>query len=304
MLAGFGCSRPLDNPSPFFLLPLAQFLPFINLPPRIDQRRIKSHSTRVISHINRAQAPKPSQHSDELCAITQAIPRDKDSLQPRNSRQRAQIAQRIEIQIQHPGTVGFYAPLVNSWAEEKQEKSGETEEEAGKKGVVRRGGAAEGLVANDPFTLPDQDAERDRAYCGRLDMETRMRRRVYEQMFVGCCKRLRKLDGLGICGVKVAGLRDGVWLALKDKGLVVERRDVSGGSVSVGSSGGDLESSLGTGRSRSRRGFTNGYSFKEEERGGSVGDGEAHIEEEEKAEKIEKGDVTERWGAEDSFGGW
>ncbi|KAK4208895.1 septation initiation network scaffold protein cdc11 [Rhypophila decipiens] len=110
----------------------------------------------------------------------------------------------------NPGTQGFYAPpLAQAIVKATSSGSG-------------RGGGSE---KEEAFTLPDQDKERDAVYCKRLDMETRMRRRVYEQMFVGCCKRLGKLDGLAIDGREVAQLRDGVWLALAERGLFVERRD-------------------------------------------------------------------------------
>ncbi|KAM7194879.1 hypothetical protein V8F20_007744 [Naviculisporaceae sp. PSN 640] len=197
----------------------------------------------------------------------------------------------------NPGTVGFYAPLATmgmlpsfrEWAEdrvaqkhkrnpsvagEKSENDGGDEEEEVTTMTIKMKGMSIGTAASekkgkpgaeDPFTLPDQDPERDRTYCKRLDMETRMRRRVYEQMFVGCCKKLKKLDGLAIDGRQVAQLRDGVWLALAERGLFVERRD----------------------------GVVNDENKRI---------GEQDQEEGKKTE--EKGNVSGRWGAEDSFGGW
>lgn len=196
----------------------------------------------------------------------------------------------------NPGTVGFYAPLaamgmLPSWGEcqkrqravnDKQEEGQEADED---KAVVKStGGGTAGdkePASVDPFTLPDQDPQRDRTYCKRLDMETRMRRRVYEQMFVGCCKRLKKLDGLSIDGRQVASLRDGVWLALAEKGFVVERRDRGCQSMSV-----DPEDA-------------------------GKGDAKAEGTESEEGQQDNKKknvdinvDESTRWGAEDSFGGY
>jgi hypothetical protein len=46
------------------------------------------------------------------------------------------------------------------------------------------------------FALPDQDPDGDARYCARLDMDTRVRRRLYETMVAKRCARVRKLDGL------------------------------------------------------------------------------------------------------------
>ncbi|KAK3387469.1 hypothetical protein B0H63DRAFT_470093 [Podospora didyma] len=73
----------------------------------------------------------------------------------------------------------------------------------------------------DKFALPDQDAERGATYASRLDMNTRMRRRLYEHMFCGNCRRVKKLDGLSLRKDVVAGLRDAVWRELKERGMVV-----------------------------------------------------------------------------------
>lgn len=196
----------------------------------------------------------------------------------------------------NPGTVGFYAPLATTgmlpsfreWEDgaaqkhkrnpsvgEKSEKDDGEEEKVTTVTIKMKGAPVPPTtdkkgksVTDDPFTLPDQDPERDKTYCKRLDMETRMRRRVYEQMFVGSCKRLKKLDGLAIDGRQVAQLRDGVWLALAERGLFVERRD---GVVN------DENKRIGE---------------KDQDQMAEEG------------KKEEKGNVSGRWGAEDSFGGW
>ncbi|KAK4130328.1 hypothetical protein BT67DRAFT_465119 [Trichocladium antarcticum] len=119
----------------------------------------------------------------------------------------------------NPVTQGFYAPAVQ---------------------IVVRGEAAAAAAADgeeetavgDPFVLPAQDAARDRAYCGRLDMDTRVRRRVYEGLLGARCRRVVRLDGLVFehgkeGGVGVVGGGEGggdtVWQAMREKGLVTVR---------------------------------------------------------------------------------
>ncbi|KAH8891999.1 hypothetical protein GQ53DRAFT_686780 [Thozetella sp. PMI_491] len=70
----------------------------------------------------------------------------------------------------------------------------------------------------ESFVLPDQDLERDCAYASRLDLDTRVRRRLYEGFFVGYCARLKKLDGLPLDRA-VNEIRDSVWKALAARGL-------------------------------------------------------------------------------------
>ncbi|KAH8906548.1 hypothetical protein BR93DRAFT_927383 [Coniochaeta sp. PMI_546] len=75
-------------------------------------------------------------------------------------------------------------------------------------------------VVTDAFTLPVQNAEADSRYSSRLDLETRMKRRVYESIFVESCERLKMLDGL-VVRKDVGQLKDAVWLALAARELVV-----------------------------------------------------------------------------------
>ncbi|KAL2127240.1 hypothetical protein VTI74DRAFT_11055 [Chaetomium olivicolor] len=108
----------------------------------------------------------------------------------------------------NPVTQGFYAPAAvqRQVAVCKGEEEEEEEEERGA----------------EPFMLPDQDRERDERYCGRLDMDTRVRRRLYETMVSSKCGRVKKLDGLGLKSgaVGVEGEGDAVWTAMAEKGLV------------------------------------------------------------------------------------
>jgi hypothetical protein len=75
-------------------------------------------------------------------------------------------------------------------------------------------------MVTDSFTLPDQDAEADSRYSSRLDLETRMKRRIYDSIFVDSCERLKVLDGL-VAKKDIGRLKDAVWVALAARELVV-----------------------------------------------------------------------------------
>ncbi|KFY22201.1 hypothetical protein V493_06770 [Pseudogymnoascus sp. VKM F-4281 (FW-2241)] len=102
----------------------------------------------------------------------------------------------------NPVTLGFYPPVTETRVAllQRAEDDGE-------------------VPVEDPFTLLDADGTKDMAYSGRLDMETRMRRRVYEMLMVGGCQRLKMLDGLP-ANTDVAGVKDAVWDELVKIGLV------------------------------------------------------------------------------------
>ncbi|KAH7347517.1 leucine-rich repeat-containing protein [Plectosphaerella cucumerina] len=70
----------------------------------------------------------------------------------------------------------------------------------------------------DSFMLPEADKERDELYAGRLDEGTRLRRRLYQMVFVGCCQRLKVLDGLVVDRKKVLA-RDAFFDKLAGAGL-------------------------------------------------------------------------------------
>ncbi|EGY16523.1 hypothetical protein VD0002_g543 [Verticillium dahliae] len=94
----------------------------------------------------------------------------------------------------NPMTQGFYAPL------------------QGMVPVDRTGYV-------DPFMLPEADAERDALFAGRLDQATRLRRRLYQVVFVGCCARLKELDGLPVKR-REALARDAAYEMLVKEGLL------------------------------------------------------------------------------------
>ncbi|KXX82559.1 Septation initiation network scaffold protein cdc11 [Madurella mycetomatis] len=113
----------------------------------------------------------------------------------------------------NPVTLGFYAPAL--------QQRRPVVVAAGK---GDDGGAGDGELGGE-FVLPAQDAERDARYCQRLDMATRMRRRVWETLVRSRCARVTKLDGLDLgADAKPKGADgDVVWRALAEKGLVLRR---------------------------------------------------------------------------------
>lgn len=104
----------------------------------------------------------------------------------------------------NPLTLGFYPPLM-----EKRLVIHDCLDEEGD------------LLLTDPFTLPERDREKDFTFAGRLDMETKMRRRVYEMLMLSGCVRLKMLDGLVVDRASIV-VRDNVWEALVKAELVFE----------------------------------------------------------------------------------
>ncbi|KAK3988159.1 hypothetical protein QBC44DRAFT_360189 [Cladorrhinum sp. PSN332] len=102
----------------------------------------------------------------------------------------------------NPVTQGFYAPIQII--------------------MKRNGEMEEGEGGEERFRLPEQDEKRDRAYCGRLDMDTRMKRRLYEYLIGRRCRRVKMLDGLEFTGVGGGGkIKDEeAWKGLMERGLV------------------------------------------------------------------------------------
>ncbi|KAL2020792.1 hypothetical protein VTK56DRAFT_7990 [Thermocarpiscus australiensis] len=139
----------------------------------------------------------------------------------------AQFRCLVQVDVRdNPVTQGFYAPVGLQVQVVQQQKQKQ-----------QKGGGDDGIQVNNPFVLPDQDAERDERYCARLDLATRMRRRVYESLVRERCRRVRRLDGLalrlGRRGGDVDGEegegRDAVWEALRERGIVLAREAADGG---------------------------------------------------------------------------
>lgn len=84
--------------------------------------------------------------------------------------------------------------------------------------------SADKLGSADSFVMPDADVERDRAFAKRRDETTKLRRRLYEVVYVASCKRLRKLDGLEINRERIL-TKDVLLQRLVDDGLLPELED-------------------------------------------------------------------------------
>ncbi|KAH9898706.1 hypothetical protein F4778DRAFT_771740 [Xylariomycetidae sp. FL2044] len=101
----------------------------------------------------------------------------------------------------NPATHGFYPPIQSLVAP-----------------VV---GNDEAAAVEDPFTLPDVEVERDDRFSSRVDMGSRMRRRLFEMVVTGRCARLKALDGLPVSRDRVAQT-DAVYRALVRSGVISE----------------------------------------------------------------------------------
>lgn len=124
----------------------------------------------------------------------------------------------------------------------------------------------------DIFRLPDADAGRDARFRGRLDMDTRIGRRVYERKFVRACKQLQKLDGLPV-NRRIRHLKDTVWKTMVLRGMLLKP------------DGQPFDLSQ--------------YEIEDEEGATSY----MSEDQDEGKSKIKSIDESPRWGAEDSFAG-
>lgn len=105
-------------------------------------------------------------------------------------------------------TLGFYAPVQSLVSTEGDGREAES----------------------DVFILPDADVERQEKFASRLDLGTRMRKRVYDMVVLNDCKQLKMLDGLPVSKDTVSS-KDEVWKALVENGIIEvggEKPDVSG----------------------------------------------------------------------------
>lgn len=101
---------------------------------------------------------------------------------------------------ENPVTMRFYAPAVEQRV------------------VSLKDGFANGEDA-DRFMLPSGCRDTDEQYLGRLDDETRLRRRVHEMMMASSCANLQVLDGLPFDRQRVL-VKDDVWRRLLHLGVV------------------------------------------------------------------------------------
>ncbi|PMD65377.1 uncharacterized protein K444DRAFT_640302 [Hyaloscypha bicolor E] len=103
----------------------------------------------------------------------------------------------------NPLTLGFYPPLVEMR-------------------VILTDGSGDDHQSDapDPFTQGSADRAKDRKYVERLDMNTKMLRRVYEMLIFLGNPRLKIMDGLTV-DRSVTQLEDEVWEALLANGVLV-----------------------------------------------------------------------------------
>ena len=101
----------------------------------------------------------------------------------------------------NPLTQGFYSPVIEGRL------------------IKREGADGEESDCPEPFTLGKADQDKDEKYAARLDMDTKMLRRVYEMLALSGCARLKTLDGLDV-DRSILSLNDKVWEALLEAGVV------------------------------------------------------------------------------------
>jgi hypothetical protein len=103
----------------------------------------------------------------------------------------------------NPLTIGFYPPVPETRV------------------VVREDVSSDETGTPEPFTLGRGDNDKDARYIERLDMGTRMLRRVFEMLVLGSCLRVNILDGLLVDRPQLQA-KDKVWDALVEAGICSE----------------------------------------------------------------------------------
>jgi Leucine-rich repeat (LRR) protein len=103
----------------------------------------------------------------------------------------------------NPLTIGFYPPITET------------------RMVVREDAKSDETGGPEPFTLGGADNDKDARYSERLDMETKMLRRVFEMMVLRNCIRMKTLDGLSVNRPQMQA-KDKVWNALIEAGICSE----------------------------------------------------------------------------------
>ncbi len=126
----------------------------------------------------------------------------------------------LEVDLRNnPLTVGFHTP---------QEPAREEKWVA----LQRRNQPAFGedqdleLKRIEAFLLPALNKEMDNTLRGRLDEDTKLRRRVHELLIAHACPYLERLDGVHL-DMKVVKKRDGVWERLVELGVINEKATMS-----------------------------------------------------------------------------
>ena len=126
----------------------------------------------------------------------------------------------IEVDLRNnPLTVGFHTP---------QEPAREEKQVA----LQKRNQSADGKDQDpeskrtEAFLLPGLNKEMDNTLRGRLDEDTKLRRRVHELLIANACPHLERLDGVHV-DMKVLKKRDRVWERLVELGVINEKAFMS-----------------------------------------------------------------------------
>ena len=122
----------------------------------------------------------------------------------------------LEVDLRNnPLTVGFHTPLEPACEE--------------KRVALHRGNQPFDGEDQDPeskrieaFLLPALNKEMDNTLRGRLDEDTKLRRRVHELLITHACPHLERLDGVHV-DMEVVKKRDGVWERLVELGVINEK---------------------------------------------------------------------------------
>ncbi|KAI5923737.1 hypothetical protein F4810DRAFT_191057 [Camillea tinctor] len=136
----------------------------------------------------------------------------------------------------NPATLGFYPPVQT---------------------LVHVGERKGEVVDFDPFTLPDVDPDRDDKFASRLDMGTRMRRRLYEMIVLDRCRHLRTLDGLPAARDAVAS-KDPVWDALVECGIIDKEEERGRKEIKVHNEVGEEKEGVKKGEEKEQEGEDDG----------------------------------------------
>ena len=126
----------------------------------------------------------------------------------------------LEVDLRNnPLTVGFHTPQEPAREEKwvafqrrNQHADGEDQDP--------------GLKRIEAFLLPALNKEMDNTLRGRLDEDTKLRRRVHELLIAHACPHLERLDGVHL-DLKVVKKRDGVWERLVELGVINEKAIMS-----------------------------------------------------------------------------
>ncbi|KIN01358.1 hypothetical protein OIDMADRAFT_122393 [Oidiodendron maius Zn] len=113
----------------------------------------------------------------------------------------AQFPTLTQVDIRsNPLTQGFYPPVIETRL------------------VPHETSETDGVVC-EPFFIGPADADKDKKYASRLDMETKMLRRVYEMLVLGRSEHIKVLDGLRV-DISIAIAKDEITGALVRAGIV------------------------------------------------------------------------------------